>query len=105
VIIVLGIATMVAGATTAYVAAARYSAIAILATVFVLAYSGEVADDGIYVTIAGVALVLLGLLSITGGRRRRPAPSASAGGEASPGAPSEAPSTPGAEPDGRAPRS
>ena len=105
VIIVLGIATMVAGAATAFVAAGRYAAIAILATVFVLAYSGEVADDGVYMTIAGAVLVLLGLLSITGGRRRRPAPSASAGGGASPGAPSEAQSTPGAEPNGRVPRS
>jgi len=104
-IIVLGIATIVAGAATAFVAAARYAAIATLAAVFALAYSGEVADDSVYMTIAGAALVLLGLLSITGGRRRRPAPSASAVGGASPGVPSEAPSTPGAEPDGRAPRS
>jgi len=105
VIVALGTATIVAGAVTAFVAAARYAAIALLATVFVLAYSGEVADDVVYETIAGVALVLLGLLSITGGRRRRPAPSASAADGASPGAPSEAPSTPGAEPDDRAPRS
>jgi hypothetical protein len=105
VIIALGIAAIVTGAVTAFVAAARYAVIAIFATVFVLAYSGEVADDSVYMTISGVALVLLGLLSITGGRRRRPVPSASAGGEASPDARSEAPSTPGAEPDDPAPRS
>jgi hypothetical protein len=105
VIIALGIAAIVTGAVTAFVAAARYAVIAIFATVFVLAYSGEVADDSVYMTISGVALVLLGLLSITGGRRRRPVPSASAGGEASPDARSEGPSTPGAEPDDPAPRS
>ena len=105
VIIALGIAAIVTGAVTAFVAAARYAVIAIFATVFLLAYSGEVADDSVYMTISGVALVLLGLLSITGGRRRRPVPSASAGGEASPDARSEGPSTPGAEPDDPAPRS
>ncbi len=105
VIVALGIAAIVAGAVTAFVAAARYVAIAILATVFVLAYSGEVADDVVYETIAGVGLVLLGLISITGGRRRRPARSASAASGVPPDAPSEAPSTPGAEPDVRAPRS
>ncbi len=105
VIIALGIAAIVAGAVTAFVAAARYAVIAIFATVFLLAYSGEVADDSVYMTISGVALVLLGLISITGGRRRRPVPSASAGGEASPDARSEAPSTPGAEPDDPAPPS
>ena len=105
VIIALGIAAIVAGVVTAFVAAARYAVIAIFATVFLLAYSGEVADDSVYMTISGVALVLLGLLSITGGRRRRPAPSASAEGGASPDAPSEAPSRPGAEPGDRAPQS
>jgi hypothetical protein len=105
VIIALGIAAIVAGVVTAFVAAARYAVIAIFATVFLLAYSGEVADDSVYMTISGVALVLLGLISITGGRRRRPAPSASAEGGASPDARSEAPSTPGAERDDPAPRS
>jgi hypothetical protein len=105
VIVALGIAAVASGIATAFVAEARYAAIAILGAVFVLAFSGEVADDVVYETIAGVALVLLGLLSIIGGRGRRGARPASGAGEASRNAPSGEPSTPGGEPDDRVPLS
>jgi hypothetical protein len=105
VIIALGIATIVAGAATAFAAAARYAAIAILAAIFLLAYSGEVADDSVYMAIAGAALVLLGLLSVTGTRGRRAARRASGAGAESRNAPSGEPSTADAEPGGRSPRS
>jgi hypothetical protein len=101
----LGYAAIAAGAATFVFAAARYAAVAVLATLFVLAFSGEVADDTFYGGVAGVGLVLIGLLSLIGGRGRRGAPRASAADAASRDAPSGGPSTPDEEPGGRAPRS
>jgi hypothetical protein len=105
VVLGLGIATIVVGAATLLFPWARYVALALLGTAFWLAYSGELADDSVYEAVAGVSFVLLGLLSLIGARGRRAGPRASSGGGASPGAPSEGPSTAGGEPDGRAPRS
>jgi hypothetical protein len=102
----LGIAAIVVGAATFAWSWARYLALAILATVFWLAFSGELADDVVYEAIAGVGFVLLGLLSLIGhrsARGTRGAPPATAEAPAPP-ARSGGPSTPGAEPDGPAPR-
>jgi hypothetical protein len=101
----LGYAAIAAGIATFVFAAARYVTVAVLATLFVLAFSGEVADDVFYGGVAGVCLVLIGLLSLIGGRGRRAARRASAADAASRGAPSGGPSTRDAEPDGRAPPS
>ncbi|SRR5581483_11659398 len=107
VVLGLGIAAVVVGLATFVFSAGRYAALAILATVFSLAYTGELADDVVYEAIAGVGFVLLGLLSLIGhrgARGTRAARRASAGAPARP-ARSAAPSTPDAEPGGRAPRS
>ena len=105
----LGIAVIAAGALTAFVAHGRYLVIALLGTLFVLAFWGNLADDTYYGGVAGIALVLVGLLSLIGhrGARRRllqpQAPVRQAA--ASPDARSGAPSTPAAAPDDPAPRS
>src|SRR5436305_5804544 len=91
-IVALGFAAVAAGVVTAARAEARYVAIAILGTVFGLAYFGEAADDGVYETIAGVSLVPLVLLSLIGARGRRAGRRAS-GGAPVHRAPSAAPST------------
>ena len=101
----LGYATLAAGIAAFVFAAGRYVAIAVLATLFVLAFSGELADDAFYGGVAGAGLVLIGLLSLIGGRGKRAAPRASGADAESPDAPSGEPSTPDAEPGGRAPRS
>ena len=107
VVLGLGIAAIVVGAATFAWSWARYLALAILATVFWLAFSGELADDVVYEAITGVGFVLLGLLSLIGhrgARGRHGAPLAKAEAPAPP-ARSEGPSTRGAEPGGPAPRS
>jgi hypothetical protein len=71
VVLGLGIAAVVVGAATLFVPVARYGAVAILGTVFGVAYSGEIADDVLYESIAGVALLLLGLLALIGHRGAR----------------------------------
>jgi hypothetical protein len=101
----LGYAVIAAGAATVVFAWARYVAVALLGTLFVLAFWGDLADDTFYGGVAGIALVLIGLLSLIGGRGRRAAPRASGADAASPGAPSAEPSTPDAEPGARASRS
>ena len=98
----LGIAVIAAGALTALVAPARYLVIALLGALFVLAFSGDLADDAYYGGVAGITLVLIGLLSLVGNggvRRTRATPAASAAGAASPTARSEAPSTRAEAPD------
>jgi hypothetical protein len=108
VVLGLGAAAIVFGAVTVVVPWARYGALAVLGTVFGLAYSGELADDVVYETIAGVALVLLGALALIGHRGAagsRAARRASEGATVSPDAPSAESSTQGAERDGQAPRS
>jgi hypothetical protein len=108
VVLGLGVAAILFGAATVVVLWARYGALAALGTVFVLAYSGELADDVVYETIAGVALVLLGALALIGHRGAggsRAARRASEGAAVSPDAPSAESSTQDAEQDGRAPRS
>ena len=105
---VLGIAVIAAGALTLFVAHGRYLVIALLGALFVLAFSGDLADDTFYGGVAGITLVLIGLLSLIGNRgarHTRAAPAASAAGAAPPAARSEAPSTPGVEPDDPAPPS
>jgi hypothetical protein len=104
----LGIAVIAAGALTAFVAHGRYLVIALLGTLFVLAFWGSLADDTYYGGVAGIALVLLGSLSLIGhrgARRTRGAPAASAAAAASPDARSGAPSTPAGAPDDPAPPS
>jgi hypothetical protein len=101
----LAVAVITAGAVTVVAAQARYAAMALLGAVFGLAYSGEIADDVVYETIAGVSLVLLGLISIKGARGRRGAPRASAAGAVPRDAPSGEPSTRGGGPDDPAPPS
>ena len=104
----LGIAVIAAGALTGYVAHGRYLVTALLGTLFVLAFWGNLADDTYYGGVAGIALVLVGLLSLIGhrgARDRLSAPTASAEARASQDAPSGAPSTPAAEPGDRAPQS
>jgi hypothetical protein len=104
----IGIAVLATGAATFFLAGARYVTLALLAALFFLAYSGEVADDVLYELISGASFVLIGLLSLSGhrgGRGRRAGRAATPGAQASPGAPSAAPSTPAEGPDGRAPRS
>jgi hypothetical protein len=107
-VIGLGIGALAAGVVTLFRAEARYAALGILAALFFLAYSGELADDVLYEGIAGVAFVLIGLLSLIGhrgGRGRRGVPRASGADAASRDAPSGEPSTPAEEPGGRAPPS
>ena len=104
----LGIALIAAGVLTAFVAGGYYLVIGILVVLFAVAFWGDVADDTYYGGVAGITLVLIGLLSLVGrrGARGRPAArGASAGAGASPGARSEAPSRRGEGPDDRAPRS
>ena len=67
----LGIAVIAAGALTAFVAHGRYLVIALLGTLFVLAFWGNLADDTYYGGIAGITLVLIGLLSLIGNRGAR----------------------------------
>ena len=101
----LGIAVIAAGALTALVAHARYLVIALLGALFVIAFWGDLADDAYYGGVAGITLVLIGLLSLVGNRgvrRTRATPAASAAGAASPAARSEAPSTRAEAPDDRA---
>jgi hypothetical protein len=71
VVLGLGIAAAAAGFATLVRPWARYLALAILAAVFSLAYSGELADDVVYEAIAGVGFVLLGALSLIGHRGAR----------------------------------
>jgi len=104
----LGIAVIAAGALTTLVAQGRYLVIALLGTLFVLAFWGNVADDTYYGGVAGITLVLVGLLSLIGHRRARgklAAQGASPEARVSRDAPSGAPSTPASEPGDRAPRS
>jgi hypothetical protein len=108
VVLGLGAAAILFGAATVVVPWARYGALAVLGAVFVLAYSGELADDVVYEAIAGVALVLLGTLALIGHRGApgsRAARRASAGAAVSPDAPNAESSTQDAERDGRARRS
>ena len=98
----LGYGTIAAGLATAAFAAARYATVVVLGALLVLAFSGEVADDSFYGMVAGTALVLIGLLSLIG---RRAARDASRAAQASPDAPSAAPSTRDAGPDEPAPPS
>src|SRR3954470_16121984 len=60
----LGIAVIAAGALTLFVARRRYLVIALLGTLFLLAFWGDLADDTFYGGVAGVTLVLIGLLSL-----------------------------------------
>jgi hypothetical protein len=101
----LGYALIAAGVVTLVFAWTRYVAVALLGTLFVLAFSGELADDTFYGGVAGITLVLIGLLSLIGGRGRRAGPRASGAGAGSPDAPSAGPSTRDAEPGGPAPPS
>ena len=104
----LGIALIAAGVLTAFVAGGYYLVFGILVVLFAVAFWGDVADDTYYGGVAGITLVLIGLLSLVGrrGARGRPAArGASAEARASPGARSEAPSRPGEGPVDRAPRS
>ena len=104
----IGITVLVSGAVTFFLGWARYVTLGLLAALFFLAYSGDLADDVLYEMLAGGSFVLIGLLSLIGhrgARRTRSGRGASAAGEASPGARSEAPSAPAEGPDDRAPRS
>jgi hypothetical protein len=105
----LGSAIVVLGLAATAIPWADLGALLIIALVFLLAYGGEAPNgDSLYMAIAGVALLLLGPVSISGHRGAggtRGARRASAAAAASRDAPSEAPSGQDAEPDGRAPPS
>jgi hypothetical protein len=85
----LGIATIVLGLAAIVIPWADLGALAIIALVFLLAYGGETPNgDTVYMAIAGVALLLLGLVSLIGrrgGERPRP-PDEEPGGRAPPSA-------------------
>jgi hypothetical protein len=94
-IVVLGFATIAFGVATCFTAWAALGAAGLIASVFLLAYSGEIPDDVAYEFVTGPALLLVGavaLVSRRSGRGTRAAPRASAEAPAPP-VPTEAPST------------
>jgi hypothetical protein len=106
-LVVLGLATIAFGVATCFTAWAALGAAGMLASVFLLAYSGEIPDDVAYEFVTGPALLLFGAVAFVsrrGGRGTRAAPRASAEAPTPP-VPSEAPSAAGEEQPRRTPPS